>query len=127
MNAFELTDVLARREPSDVEPFYVEPFYEEFLRVDALSAGVYVLAAGGVDDQEPHAEDEVYVVLRGRAVVQVAGEDRLVQPGTFVFVAAGVEHRFHSITEELALLVVFAPAETPAPPDPAAVGPSPSR
>jgi mannose-6-phosphate isomerase-like protein (cupin superfamily) len=44
--------------------------------------------------------------------VHVAGEDRPVQPGTFMFVAAGAEHRFHSITEELELLVVFAPAET---------------
>jgi mannose-6-phosphate isomerase-like protein (cupin superfamily) len=116
VNAFELGDVLERRERSGES-------YDEFLRVDALSAGVYVLPAGGVDDQEPHAEDEVYLVLRGRAVVQVADEERLVQPGSFVFVAAGVDHRFHSITEELALLVVFAPAESQAPPGPATDGP----
>nr|MCU0494980.1 cupin domain-containing protein [Chloroflexaceae bacterium] len=52
-----------------------------------------------------------YVVMRGRGVIRVANEDRPVAAGSVVFVAAGVEHRFHSISEELAVLVVFAPAE----------------
>jgi quercetin dioxygenase-like cupin family protein len=41
----------------------------------------------------------------------VGGEERPVQAGSAVFVAAEVEHRFHSIEEDLVLLVVFAPAE----------------
>lgn len=89
--------------------------YSEFLRVPALSAGWYVLPAGGSDPQRPHREDELYYVTAGRAVVRVGAEDRPVEPGTIIYVPAGAEHRFHSITEELRVLVMFAPAEsTPA-------------
>lgn len=77
-----------------------------------MSAGIYVLPAGAVDPQEPHKEDEVYYVLGGRGAIRVGHEDREVQPGAFVFVGAGEEHRFHSITEELKLMVFFAPAES---------------
>ena len=86
--------------------------YLEFLRVAAMSCGVYVLPAGGVDRQKPHKEDEVYYVVSGAASMTVGSEERAVRPGHVIFVPAGVEHRFHSITEELTVLVVFAPAET---------------
>jgi mannose-6-phosphate isomerase-like protein (cupin superfamily) len=86
--------------------------YREFMRVPALSVGLYVLEQGGQDTQAPHNEDEIYYVLSGRAQVHVGGEDRPVQEGSVVFVAAHVEHRFHSIEERLSLLVVFGPAET---------------
>jgi len=86
--------------------------YQEFLRVPSMSAGVYVLAAGATDQQKPHHEDEIYYVIRGRARFEVAAEDREVSAGNVIFVAAEVEHRFHDITEELAVLVIFAPAET---------------
>jgi len=85
--------------------------YLEFLRVPQISAGLYKLEAGAVDKQKPHNEDEIYYVVAGRAMIRVAHEDRAVQAGTTVFVPALVDHRFHSITEELTLLVVFAPAE----------------
>lgn len=85
--------------------------YLEFLCVPSLSLGLYALPAGGVDSQNPHTEDEVYFVTAGRAMVTVAGEDRAVGPGNVVYVAAAVPHRFHSITEDLRLLVFFAPAE----------------
>jgi len=86
--------------------------YLEFLRVPSMSLGIYSLPAGGADPQKPHGEDEVYYVLRGRATIRVGAEDRAVEPGSIVFVAANVEHRFHSITEDLTLLVFFAPAES---------------
>ncbi len=86
--------------------------YLEFLRVPAMSAGVYVLPVRGTDPQSPHKEDELYYVLRGRARMQVGSEDETVGAGTLIFVGAGVEHRFHEITEELAVLVFFAPAES---------------
>lgn len=86
--------------------------YMEFLRVAAMSAGVYTLPAGGADLQKPHAEDEMYYVVRGRARMRVGLEDRVVGPGGVIFVAAGVDHRFYDIAEELVLLVFFAPAET---------------
>lgn len=88
--------------------------YLEFLRVPALSAGLYVLGAGDADPQRPHQEDEIYYVTSGRGVMRVGNEDRPVEPGSVVYVPPRVEHRFHSITEELRVLVVFAPAETSA-------------
>lgn len=83
----------------------------EFLRVPDLSMGLYVLPAGGVDPQQPHTEDEIYYVLSGRGQIRVAAEDRAIETGTIVYVGANIEHRFHSIEEELRLLVFFAPAE----------------
>ena len=104
MDAFELTELIdAQRQTGRA--------YLEFLRRASLSMGVYVLPAGGVDLQSPHTEDEVYYVAGGRALIRVADEDRSVGPGSIVFVAANVAHRFHSIEEQLIVLVFFAPAE----------------
>ena len=86
--------------------------YREFLRVPAMSAGLYVLPAGATDPQRPHHEDEMYFVVRGRASFRVGDEDREISAGSVLFVAAGVEHRFHDIVEELAVLVFFAPEES---------------
>ncbi len=86
--------------------------YGEFLRVPAMSAGVYVLAAGAIDAQEPHHEDEMYYVVRGKAHFRAGNEDQEISAGSVLFVAAEVEHRFHDITEELTVLVFFAPAES---------------
>jgi mannose-6-phosphate isomerase-like protein (cupin superfamily) len=86
--------------------------YFEFLRVPALSAGVYALPAEGKDCQSPHKEDELYYVVRGRARMRVASEDRDVSEGSVIFVAAGAQHHFHEIKEELVVLVFFAPAES---------------
>jgi mannose-6-phosphate isomerase-like protein (cupin superfamily) len=86
--------------------------YLEFLRVPAMSAGVYRLPAGGTDPQKPHKEDEMYYVVRGRSRMRVGTENRAIGPGSVIFVAAEVEHRFYDIAEELMVLVFFAPAET---------------
>jgi mannose-6-phosphate isomerase-like protein (cupin superfamily) len=86
--------------------------YREFLRVPAMSAGLYVLPAGGTDPQRPHHEDEMYYVVRGRARFLAGEEDREVSAGSVIFVAAEVEHRSHDILEELVVLVFFAPAES---------------
>ena len=86
--------------------------YQEFLRVPAMSAGVYVLPRGGSDRQSPHREDEIYYVIGGKAKVRMGSDESSVEPGTVVFVEAGAEHQFFDIAEELVLLVVFAPAET---------------
>ena len=85
--------------------------YLEFLRVPSMSMGVYRLPAGGVDPQSPHTEDEVYYVVSGRAQIRVGDEDRSVGAGSIVFVAARAPHRFHTIEEDLTVLVFFAPAE----------------
>jgi mannose-6-phosphate isomerase-like protein (cupin superfamily) len=104
MDAFELSDLIKRRDQSNTS-------YLEFLRVSSLSLGLYVLAAGATDPQQPHSEDEVYYVVSGRASILVDTESRPVESGSIIFVKAGVEHRFHTITEDLTLLVFFAPAE----------------
>jgi mannose-6-phosphate isomerase-like protein (cupin superfamily) len=85
--------------------------YLEFLRVPAMSAGVYVLPQGGIDPQKPHREDEMYYVVRGRARMQIGSDHAEVRPGSVIFVEAALEHRFYDIQEQLEVLVFFAPAE----------------
>jgi mannose-6-phosphate isomerase-like protein (cupin superfamily) len=104
MHAYELAQLISQRKESN-------KLYLEFLKVPDLSIGLYTLPAGGVDPQSPHTEDEVYYVVRGKAMIKVADEDRTVQTGSIVYVAKNVEHRFHSIKEELTVIVFFAPAE----------------
>jgi mannose-6-phosphate isomerase-like protein (cupin superfamily) len=74
-----------------------------------LSVGTYSLPTDGFDDQHPHTEDEIYVVQSGRATFVTPSGSAAVGPGTVIFVPAGEAHQFTSITEDLALLVFFAP------------------
>ena len=104
MQAFELAQLTEQRKQAN-------KLYFEFLKVPDLSMGVYVLPVGGIDPQSPHTEDEVYYVASGKAQIRVGDEDRAVQAGSVVYVAKNLSHRFHSIEEELAVLVFFAPAE----------------
>ncbi|MGH2963927.1 MAG: cupin domain-containing protein [Solirubrobacterales bacterium] len=86
--------------------------WREFLRAGMFSAGVYRVSAGEIDRQTPHAEDELYYVLAGRAQLEVEGNRQAVEPGSIAFVTKLVEHRFVDIAEDLELLVIFAPPET---------------
>jgi mannose-6-phosphate isomerase-like protein (cupin superfamily) len=101
--SFELDDLQADRSRS----------YAEFLRRPGISMGIYHLPVGGKDPQHPHSADEVYVVLAGRAVLDVGGERLDMQRGRVVSVDVGVDHRFVDITEDLSVLVVFAPPDSP--------------
>lgn len=101
---FEIAEIATQRERRAED-------YFEFLRVPAMSAGVYCLAAGSLDRQRPHGQDELYYVLRGRARLRAGAEDRPIRAGSLIFVAASVEHQFYDIEEELSVLVMFAPAE----------------
>lgn len=83
----------------------------EHLRVTDLSVGTYSIRAGGTDDQVPHTEDEIYVVTAGNATLVADSGSAALRPGAVVFVAAGEEHRFTDVTRDLALIVLFAPAE----------------
>ena len=104
MDAWELDDVEAARRAAGRA-------YHEFISVPDLSGGLYVLEAGATDPQSPHTEDELYVVISGRARVTVGAEERDVRTGSLIFVGAGVPHRFHDIGERLVLVVAFGPAE----------------
>jgi mannose-6-phosphate isomerase-like protein (cupin superfamily) len=83
----------------------------EQLRVPDLSVGTYSIPAGTVDDQTPHTEDEIYVVTAGRAMFEAGGNRVAVRPGSVIYVPAGEVHRFADVSEDLATVVLFAPAE----------------
>jgi mannose-6-phosphate isomerase-like protein (cupin superfamily) len=85
--------------------------WAELLRVPDLSVGTYSIPAGGADGQSPHTEDEVYVVMTGRATLESGGRAVEVGPGSVAYVPAGEVHRFTGVTEDLAVLVLFGPAE----------------
>lgn len=82
--------------------------YREFLRVPALSCGLYRLSAGARDMQSPHDEDEVYYVLSGKAKMRLGDTERIVGPGSLLYVSATESHSFFEIEEDMTLLVLFA-------------------
>jgi mannose-6-phosphate isomerase-like protein (cupin superfamily) len=112
MQTFDLETVRVAREQAGKA-------WLEFLRVPSLSVGIYHLKAGQDDPQRPHTEDEVYLVVAGRGNFRCGDETRAVSPGSILFVGRQVEHRFLDITEDLTLLVFFAPAEGSTPVTPA--------
>jgi mannose-6-phosphate isomerase-like protein (cupin superfamily) len=104
--SFELDELASRHAATNQA-------YSEFLRRRGMSVGLYTLPVGGQDRQHPHAADELYLVLEGRATLRVGDRDQAVQPGTVVSVDHGEEHHFVDIVEDLRLLVVFAPPDDP--------------
>ncbi|CAN5660191.1 hypothetical protein BH23CHL5_BH23CHL5_04400 [soil metagenome] len=104
-NAFSLPEIDAAHEAAG-------EMWHEFLRVPDLSMGIYVIPAEGEDPQSPHQEDEVYYVLSGKGVLTAGELEYPAEAGSVLFVAKHVPHRFHSIEEELRVLVFFAPAHT---------------
>ena len=98
---FELADLLEQKKR-------IAPPYLEFLRVPALSCGLYTLAAGSKDLQGPHDEDEVYYVIEGRARLRIDGAEQKVGPGSILYVRATSEHSFIEIEKDMTLLVFFA-------------------
>ncbi len=104
MKAFRLDELEAERLANDGA-------YLQFLRERNMSVGLYALDAGQSDPQQPHRQDEVYFVVSGRASITVGEETTTVARGSVVYVPAGVAHKFHHITEDLKVLVVFSPPE----------------
>lgn len=105
MKAFRLDELEAERAANDGA-------YLQFLRERNMSVGLYALDAGELDPQKPHKEDEVYFVVSGRASITVGTETRQVGRGSVIYVPAGVPHKFHHITEDLRVMVVFSPPES---------------
>lgn len=102
MKAFRLDELETERAAN-------EGAYLQFLRERNMSVGLYALDAGGQDPQKPHNQDEVYFVVSGRASITVGLETTEVARGSVVYVPAGVAHKFHHISEDLRVLVVFSP------------------
>jgi mannose-6-phosphate isomerase-like protein (cupin superfamily) len=98
---FDLAEIKGKLKGEAVE-------YLEFLNVPALNCGVYFLAAGSTDMQAPHDEDEVYIVMSGKARMRLGAEERDVGPGSLLYIGATTEHSFFEIQEDMTLLVLFA-------------------
>jgi mannose-6-phosphate isomerase-like protein (cupin superfamily) len=74
-----------------------------------MSPGLFAAAPGIVDTQQPHKQDEVYLVVAGRAVLDIAGTRTPVTAGSIAYLPAGEPHRFVGITEDLRVVAVFSP------------------
>jgi len=103
MDAFEIEQLLAAQHREG------EHTYADVFRAGTFSLGLAVWPAGKPDEQRPHTEDEVYVVLSGRGRIGVGREERAIGAGSVVFVPTGIEHRFFDIEEDLRVLVVWSP------------------
>jgi mannose-6-phosphate isomerase-like protein (cupin superfamily) len=80
--------------------------YEIVHESPGLEIGVYVLVAPEPDRQQPHEDDEVYLVLEGHGSLEVEGVETPLEEGHGIFVPAGAEHRFTGY-EHLSVLVIF--------------------
>jgi len=104
VKAFRLDELEAERSANDGA-------YLQFLRERNMSAGLYALNAGSTDPQRPHGQDEIYLVVSGRGWITVGEETTSVARGSVVYVPARTPHRFHHISEDLRVMVVFSPPE----------------
>ena len=102
---FNMDELSAQRANTDLP-------YLEFMRVESMSGYIYELPAGTVDEQTPHDQDEIYYVVKGRSDLTVDGETVAIKPGDILYVKKFAQHLFSNITEDLSLLVVFAPPDT---------------
>jgi mannose-6-phosphate isomerase-like protein (cupin superfamily) len=104
--AFDL-DQLQQKHAGESAP------YNEFLRRRGMSVGMYILPVGAEDKQTPHSADELYVITKGRGRLRVVDEEVEVKAGSVISVDHGEDHQFIDVTEDLHMIVVFAPPDTP--------------
>lgn len=104
MKAFRLDQLEAERLAN-------QGAYLRFLRERNMSVGLYALNAGELDPQRPQRQDVVYVVVSGRGDLTIGEETTTVGRGSVAYVPAQVPSRFHHITEDLRVLVIFSPPE----------------
>ena len=111
-----LAQALAAAHPFDIEGakqrLREAGGYEVVHASPGLELGVYVLVAPEPDRQQPHDDDEVYVVLEGSGTLEIEGETVELKEGVAAFVPAGAEHRFVGY-ESLSVLVIFAQPNSP--------------
>jgi mannose-6-phosphate isomerase-like protein (cupin superfamily) len=99
------TDLLARLPgPATAKWPGGERFVEAFAH-GSLTVELY--APVGSDPQTAHDRDEVYFVISGSGDFVVAGKREPFAPGTALFIAAGVTHRFENFSADFATWVVF--------------------
>lgn len=97
---FELADLMKKVDGN-------EPRFFEYLRIPSLSSAIYRLPAGAKDMQAPHLEDEVYMVVAGRARLRIGEKDHDISEGTILYVRATEEHSFFDIEEDLTVIAFF--------------------
>jgi mannose-6-phosphate isomerase-like protein (cupin superfamily) len=98
---FDLNDLKSKLSGDAVQ-------YLEFLNVPSMNCGLYFLTAGSTDMQSPHDEDEVYLVLSGKARMRLGEEERDVGAGSLLYISATTDHSFFEIEEDMTLMVMFA-------------------
>jgi mannose-6-phosphate isomerase-like protein (cupin superfamily) len=99
-DVFQLNDLIAKVEPGALS-------LREFLRTPSLSCSIYHLPASSQDMSHAHEEDEVYLVLSGRARLRVGDSEHEVRQGTLMYVRAACDHAFFDIEEHLTVLAFF--------------------
>lgn len=97
----QLDEALTRIAARDGKP----KRFEVMLTHGSARIGVY--APRGTDPQQPHDQDEVYVVARGTGSFLNGAERQRFGPGDMLFVPAGVTHRFEDFSADLAVWVIF--------------------
>ncbi|MFQ5969258.1 MAG: cupin domain-containing protein [Nitrososphaerales archaeon] len=83
-------------------------WFYTFMSKGTMDAGILRLKPGEKDPQGPHANDELYYVIKGHGFIQLGKEDVPVKPGSIIFVSAGKNHNFHGNKDEMQILYVFA-------------------
>jgi mannose-6-phosphate isomerase-like protein (cupin superfamily) len=79
-------------------------YFIDFITTRHIQAGILRLHGNDTDTQQPHPVDEVYFVIQGKGMILINGQNYSIKEGTFIFIPAYTEHRFHSNSEDL---VVF--------------------
>ncbi len=97
---FQLPELMAKLDAKTTR-------FQELLRTPSLSCSLYHIPAGSKEMQSAHEEDELYLVLEGRARLRVEDEDHCVEKGTMMYVRTACDHAFFDIEEDLTVLAFF--------------------
>ncbi len=84
-----------------------QSYFHTFINKQSLAAGVLVLQPGEKDTQEPHDNDEVYLILSGDGFLKISNKDYKLSKDKLFFVAKDLRHHFHGNTKELKVLYFF--------------------
>lgn len=96
----QLPEIMATIEPGATR-------LHEILRTPSMSCSIYHLPAGSREMQSAHEEDELYLVLEGRARLRVEDEEHVVEKGSIMYVRTACDHAFFDIEEDLTVLAFF--------------------
>ncbi|MEM3129256.1 MAG: cupin domain-containing protein [Nitrososphaerales archaeon] len=83
-------------------------WFYSFMSKGSMDAGILRLMPGENDPQRPHANDELYYVIKGTGFIRLENRDVPIKPGSIIFVPARMRHYFHGNKDELQVLYVFA-------------------